>query len=113
VLAVSDRGEVAIRRRQDDRWLQVVPWTPTEAIRPGGETNVLTARAIGQHLTFLVNGVEVASHADTVRRHGAVGVFVGGDLTEVALERFATHVPAAVPSPRSEVRRPKSEARRF
>jgi hypothetical protein len=92
VLEAGDRGEVGIWRRDGDRWVDLVPWTPSEAVRPGGATNELTAQAIGQRLTFLVNGVEVASKVDAALAEGAVGVFVGGDLNDVLLDRFAVQV---------------------
>jgi hypothetical protein len=96
VLEAGDRGEFGIWRREGDRWVDLIPWTKTAAIRPGGAANDLVVRAIGPQLSFLVNGFEVATHLDTgpaALREGAVGVFVGGDLNEVLLERFAVQVP--------------------
>jgi hypothetical protein len=94
VFEVGDRGEVGVWRREGERWVDLVPWTRSEAVRPGSGVNELTARAIRQHLTFLVNGVLVADLEDPVLSQGAVGVFVGGDLNEVVLERFAVQVPS-------------------
>jgi hypothetical protein len=44
-------------------------------------------------MNFFVNGLLVASQADTVLHRGTAGIFVGGDLNEVTLERFSVQVP--------------------
>jgi hypothetical protein len=93
VLEASDRGEVGIWRRENDRWIDLLPWTGSEAVRQGTGTNQLTAQAVGQRLTFLVNGTQVASLEDEVLADGRVGVFIGGDFNEVALESFRVEVP--------------------
>ena len=88
VLAVGDRGEVGIWRREEDRWIDLVPWTLSEAVFPGTATNQLTVRAIGSQLTLIVNGRQAASLEDTTLQAGGVGIFVGGDYNEVTVERF-------------------------
>jgi hypothetical protein len=93
VLEAGDRGEVGIWRRDGDRWIDLVPWTPSEAVRPGGEPNELTARAVGRRLRLLVNGAMAAEVEDAALAEGAVGIFVGGDFNEVVLERFVVEVP--------------------
>jgi hypothetical protein len=93
VLEAGDRGEIGIWRRDGNRWVDVVPWTKSDAVRPGTEPNELTVQAIGPRLTFLVNGIQVASVDDSALAEGAVGVFVGGDLNDVALDRFRIEVP--------------------
>ena len=94
VLAVGDRGEVGIWRREDDRWIDLLPWTPSAAVSPGTAPNQLTVQAIGSRLTLLVNGRQAASLEDATLPAGGVGVFVGGDLNEVTLERFVVQVPS-------------------
>jgi hypothetical protein len=94
LLAANDHGEIGIWRREEDRWIDLVPWTPSAAVRAGGAANVLAAQAIGQHLTLVVNGVTVATRLDAAPADGGVGVLVGGDLNEVLVERFAVQVPA-------------------
>ena len=93
VLEVGDRGELGICRREGDHWVDLLPWTPSAAVRPGLAANELAVRAVGQRLTFFVNGVEVASRADPVLPDGGVGIFVGGDLNEVVAEHFAVQLP--------------------
>jgi hypothetical protein len=93
VLEAGDRGQVGIWRREGNRWIDLVPWTQSEAVRPGGAANDLMVRAIGQQVIFLVNGVQVASLVDSTLLEGGVGLFVGGDYNEVRLERFVVQVP--------------------
>ena len=71
----------------------LLPWTPSQAVRPGGEANELTVQATGSRLTFLVNGSVVARVDHPELTEGAVGVFVGGDLNEVVLERLVVQAP--------------------
>src|SRR5207249_1606843 len=73
--------------------LDLLPWTASGQVRPGGALNDLTVRAIGPHLTFLVNGTEVASIEDTALGEGAVGLFVGGDFNDVVLQKLLVQVP--------------------
>jgi hypothetical protein len=93
VLEVDDRGEVGIWRRELDRWITLLPWTPSDAVRLGGAPNELTVQATGERLSFWVNGIEVVSQANVVLPEGAVGIFVGGDLNGVVLDRFTVQVP--------------------
>lgn len=112
VFAAGDRGEVGVWRREVDRWADVLPWTPSDAVRPDRARNDLEVRSVGEQLTFLVNGTQVADVQDAGWAGGGVGIFVGGDLNEVLLERFsvralegpagpvstATSTPIPVPS---------------
>jgi LPXTG-site transpeptidase (sortase) family protein len=88
VLEVSDRGEFGVWRREADHWVDLASWTPSEAVRPGNAVNSLHVRATGTELSFAVNGVTVANVADAALADGGVGVFVGGDSNDVAVERF-------------------------
>jgi hypothetical protein len=93
VLEAGDGGDVGIWRREGDHWVDLLPWTPSGAVRHDQATNFLTVRAIAERLTFLVNGEQVASLADPTLPDGTVGVFVGGDSNEVMLERFVVQTP--------------------
>ena len=93
VLEVSDRGDVGMWRRAEDRWVDVLSWTHSDVVHPGGTTNELSARAVGDQLTLIVNGVEVARQSDSTLSVGGVGVFVGGDANDVAMNRFSVTVP--------------------
>ena len=93
VLEVGDKGEIGIWRRDGDRWIDILPWERSDAVRPGNAVNELTVRAIGDRLSMSVNGAEVASVTDSALPVGGVGVFVGGDGNQVALEHFAVQAP--------------------
>jgi LPXTG-site transpeptidase (sortase) family protein len=88
VLEVSDQGRVGIWRREQDRWIDVLPWTDSPAVRQGQELNTLQVWAVGQRLSLFVNGVQAASQIDGTLPTGSVGVFVGGDGNQVQLEHF-------------------------
>jgi hypothetical protein len=93
VLEAGDRGELGIWRRDGDRWIELLPWTASAAVRPGDVANELTVQAIGPRLSFVVNGADVASLEDPTLEDGSVGIFVGGDLNEVVLERLIVQTP--------------------
>ena len=93
MLEAGDRGELGIWRREEDHWVRIIPWTRSEVVRPGGAPNVLPVRAVCQRLTFLVNGPQVAGKANSVLPEGAAGIFVGGDLSDVILDRLLVRAP--------------------
>jgi hypothetical protein len=88
VAEVSDRGEVGVWRRDGDRWIDLLTWTPSGAVHTDGTANQLSVQVTGQRLVFLVNGTQVAALRDLVLPDGSAGILVGGDLNEVILERF-------------------------
>jgi hypothetical protein len=104
VAAAGDRGEFGIWRRDGERWLDLVPWTSSEAVKTGASANELSARVVRGRLAFGINGVQVAD-VPVGLQAGGVGVFVGGDLNEVVVQdlvvdeiQTATATAAADPS---------------
>jgi hypothetical protein len=93
VLEVGDKGEVGIWRRETDRWVDLLPWQHTDAVRPGVASNDVTVRASGERLSLVVNGTEVGSSQDATLASGNVGVFVGGDGNQVTLENLSVTTP--------------------
>jgi Domain of unknown function (DUF4388) len=93
VLETGDLGDYGVWRRDGDHWVDLIPWMRSPSVRPGGSPNNLTVRAIGNRLTFEVNGAQLASVQDDTLMAGGVGVFVGGDYNEVALDRFTIQLP--------------------
>ncbi|HEY3060941.1 MAG TPA: hypothetical protein VGL99_18415 [Chloroflexota bacterium] len=93
VFEVGDRGELGVWLRDGDTWLDLLPWTANEAVNAGTASNELAVSAIGDTLSFVVNGIPVASQRDTVLRRGGVGLFTGGDGNHVAIERLTVRVP--------------------
>lgn len=93
VAEAGDLGEFGVWRREGDRWVDLVPWTRSQAVRQGGSPNELIVRLAGGQILLTINGIEVGRVDDDVLAHGGVGVFAGGDNNEVALDRFTVRVP--------------------
>jgi hypothetical protein len=93
VLEAGDRGEVGIWRRESDHWVDLLTWQHADAVKPGNAANELTVRAVGKTLTLSVNGTQVATKTDATLSGGGVGVFVGGDGNQVALDHFTVQTP--------------------
>jgi hypothetical protein len=93
VLEVGDKGEVGIWRREGDRWIDLLPWQRSDAVKGGSAANDLTVRAIGDRLSLSVNGTEVGSRTDGTLAVGNVGIFVGGDGNSVALDQLSVKTP--------------------
>jgi hypothetical protein len=100
-LEAGDQGLIGAWQREEDRWIDLQPWTSSAAVHEGTAVNELTVRAQGQQLTFLVNGTQVAQ-VTTKLAAGRVGVFVGGDGNQVALERFTVQTAGATALPASQ-----------
>jgi hypothetical protein len=87
VLEVGDQGDIGVWQREQTRWIDILPWTRSAAVRQGDEPNLLRATVRGAQLVFEVNDEVVANMTYTaIPLTGGVGIFVGGDLNEVALE---------------------------
>jgi len=93
VIEAGDKGEVGMWLRDNDRWIDLLPWQRSDAVRTGTAINELTVRAIGDRLSLLVNGAEVATRTDATLPSGHVGLFVGGDGNQVAVEHLAIQTP--------------------
>jgi hypothetical protein len=95
VFEVGDQGELGIWRREETRWVEILPWTASEAVRRDGTTNNLLVTSEGSASMFVVNGQLVAKVTDMVLTAGRVGIFVGGDGNIVDLEHFAIQPTAS------------------
>jgi hypothetical protein len=93
VLEVGDKGEIGVWRRDGDQWIDLLPWQHSDAVKPGTAPNELAVRAVGSSLSLLVNGTQVTTRTDDTLSAGDVGIFVGGDGNEVALEHFTVQTP--------------------
>jgi hypothetical protein len=93
VLEAGDKGEVGIWRRENDRWIDLLPWQRADAVRPGGAPNELSVKAIGERLSLSVYGVEVGFRNDSTLAVGNVGIFVGGDGNQVAIDQLTIAAP--------------------
>src|SRR5207302_11365226 len=94
VLEVGDRGDIGVWRRDETRWIDIVPWTHSEAVHLGRAPNELVVNTDGSMLRLEVNGVVVAQPSyDRLPAVGGIGIFAGGDLNEVALEWLRIETP--------------------
>jgi hypothetical protein len=94
VAEIGDNGSVGIWRREDDHWIDLVPWTPSSAVHPDDASNEIIVQTLGDDITFFANGARVAQ-APMGMDNGSVGVFVGGDSNQVVLERFTVQSSAS------------------
>ena len=86
VAQITDAGDVGIWQRDGSRWLEVLPWTHTDAIATGTHMNAVNLVMRGTTLQLSVNGQPIANVEDpTMAPRGGVAIFVGGDLNEVAV----------------------------
>ena len=97
VFEVGDRGELGVWRRDGDRWTDVVSWTPSPLVQPGRAANELNVRIVGDQITFQINGTDVMTQTDHTLFAGGVGLFVGGDGNNVAVDRFTVTAPGEGP----------------
>jgi uncharacterized protein len=95
VLEAGDDGTIGAWQREEDRWLDLQPWTPSDAVHQDDAANELMVRVQGQRVTFFVNGTQVAQVTSSLAA-GRVGIFVGGDGNQVALQHFTVQSTAAL-----------------
>lgn len=88
VAEVGDQGDIGIWRREQDHWVDLVPWTRSATVGIGSATNEVQFQANGHELSLLVNGRMAARVDDAALDVGSLGVFVGGDGNEVIIHRL-------------------------
>jgi hypothetical protein len=93
VVEVGDKGEIGMWRRDLDQWVDLVPWQPNPAVKPGTARNEVSVQAVGNRLSLTVNGTQVATISDDTFSSGGVGLFAGGDGNNVAVDRFSVQTP--------------------
>ena len=87
VAEIGDRGDFGVWQRDQTRWIDVVPWTHSDAVNVDRLPNELSVITHGSALQVQVNGQIVANLSyDRLPAVGGIGVFTGGDLNEVALD---------------------------
>jgi hypothetical protein len=97
VFEVSDRGEYGVWQRDGSRWIDLVRWTPSNAVKPGGAENQLSVAAVGESMTFVINGTPVTTVTDSTLKSGGVGIFAGGDGDSFLLDQFIARAPKPAP----------------
>jgi hypothetical protein len=92
-LVINDQGQFGVARRENDHWVEVVPWTQSDSIDPRQPTHELVALAIGSRLGLTVDNKLVANVEVQAGEAGTVGIYVGGDSTDVSIDDFRVEVP--------------------
>jgi hypothetical protein len=91
VFEVGDRGEIGVWQRDETHWIDIVPWQHSEAVHFDRAANSIVVTARGSRVVFDVNGQTVADlnyDGSKLPNSGGVGIFVGGDLNQVSLDRL-------------------------
>jgi hypothetical protein len=91
VFEVGDRGDIGVWQCDQTHWIDIVPWQHSNSAHPDRAPNSILVTARGTNLQFQVNGDTVANlnyDGSKVPTSGGVGIFVGGDLNDVTLERL-------------------------
>jgi hypothetical protein len=96
VAGVGDRGDVGIWRRDGNEWFDLIPWKASTSVHRGSAANDLRVQVVGDQLRFDVNGTHVASIVAPLLT-GRVGIFVGGDLNQVLVDRLVVQPLASAP----------------
>jgi hypothetical protein len=79
LLAVPATGQFALSNFDGYRWIHLVPFRPSDAVRRGTASNHLELTCAGSTLVGRINGTEVASVQDVTYSSGYVAVVVSHD----------------------------------
>jgi hypothetical protein len=79
LLAVPATGRFALSNFDGYRWLHLVPFQSSEAVRRGNASNHLELTCVGSTIIARINGTEVASAQDGTYDSGYVAVVVSRD----------------------------------
>jgi hypothetical protein len=78
---ISGDGYYQFDKRQDGKWIDIIPWTRSITINTGEATNVIKVECNGDEFAFYVNGVELGICTDESFIAGEIGLEIG-TLTE-------------------------------
>lgn len=100
---VSSDGQFTLGKYVDDSFATLARWTPTDALNSGrGSRNRLGLLALGDQITLLANGQELASVQDASFAQGAWGLTTGSinsDATAVAFDNVTVWSLNSTPTP--------------
>jgi len=89
---ISGDGWAKFDKRIGGVYTDIRPWSTTELINEGNETNHMTVIANGSTFTFYINGTELYSATDTSLTTGYIGfqvaMFVSPGQTHVAFDNL-------------------------
>jgi len=93
---ISGDGYYSIIKITNGDFTPLVDWTSSDAINQGDASNHLTASCIGDHLTFTVNGTQVADTHDSTYTSGDIALAAGSmesTGTEVQFDNLVVTAP--------------------
>jgi len=79
LVAIPSSGQFALSNFDGYRWVHLIPFRASEAIRRGNGSNHLELTCVGSSIIGRINGIEVASAQDRTYDSGFVAVVVGRD----------------------------------
>jgi len=74
---ISSEGQFSVRISRKSSMSSLVDWTPSDAIRPGGEVNRLRVECQGPRLRFYANDKLLTEVEDSALRSGSVALLAG------------------------------------
>jgi hypothetical protein len=96
-LLISGDGGYAIVKAQNDRFVPLVEWTRTDAVKQGNASNHIEATCNGTTLTLVVNGTRVATVEDSTYSKGDIALTVtsyeDGEPSEVLFDNVKVTKP--------------------
>jgi hypothetical protein len=85
LFSVSSDGMYSVQMLRDDKWNELVKWTPSAVIIQDEGTNVLRVEATGPQMRFLVNGELLCVVQDSTFASGSIGL-AAGSFVEAGVE---------------------------
>jgi hypothetical protein len=86
LILIGSTPKYEIIKHKGGKQTEVVPWTDSDTIRTGSNTNQLEVRARGTDLSFYINGQYVDRIKDTENFKGGLAGFYTSGNTEVAFD---------------------------
>ncbi|HPJ30907.1 MAG TPA: hypothetical protein PLZ42_05895 [Methanothrix sp.] len=74
---ISGDGYFRFSKRENTTWTQNDPWTKSDSIKQGKETNLVQVKRQGETLSFYANGFKLADYVDDSFPEGKVGIMAG------------------------------------
>jgi hypothetical protein len=71
---VSGTGSYRFDKLKDGKWINIIPWARSNAIKTGKATNLIKVECIGDKFRFYANGVKLRDCSDNSYASGNVGL---------------------------------------
>ncbi len=76
---INDEGSYRLRKRVGD-YIDLIPWTASDAIVRDGGVNSLGVRMVGDKISVYINGKPIANLQDSSFQEGSIGLLAGTGL---------------------------------